>query len=158
MEPAGPSGRSEYWRRAMDLNSIPLFALLQSKLGYLDARQGVIAQNVANASTPGFTPQDLEPFSASRGLAAGEDLALTPPSGLAQGAGAAVSAQLAATSQDSYATIAAPDSETTFNGNSVVLQEQMLKLNDTGGDYGNAVAFYQKALGLLQLAVKKPGA
>jgi flagellar basal-body rod protein FlgB len=145
----------------MNLNSIPLFALLQSKLGYVGTRQDVIAQNVANASTPGYTPQDLKPFSAERRLAlplAGTDLPETPSSGLAQGAGAAVAVQLAATGQDGYATVDAPDSETTFNGNSVVLEEQMNKLNDAASDYDSGIAFYQKALGLLQMAIRKPGA
>ena len=39
----------------MDLGGIPLFSALQNKLGYLSEREKVIAQNVANASTPGFT-------------------------------------------------------------------------------------------------------
>jgi flagellar basal-body rod protein FlgB len=146
-------------RRAMNLNSIPLFALLQSKLGYTGARQDMIAQNVANASTPGYTPQDLKPFSAEPGLTPAVNLPATPPSGLAQGAGAAMSVQLAAAAkQERYATIDAPDSEATLDGNSVVLEEQMIKLNDAAGDYENAIAFYQKALGLLHLAVRKPGA
>ena len=52
----------------MDLNGIPLFAALKNKLGYLSEREKVIAQNVANASTPGFTPNDLKPFHAGETL------------------------------------------------------------------------------------------
>ena len=39
---------------AMDLGDIPLFAMLKSRLGYLSDRQRVIAENVANADTPGY--------------------------------------------------------------------------------------------------------
>ena len=46
----------------MTLDDIPLFATLRSRLGYLADRQQVIAQNVANTDTPGFTPSDLKPF------------------------------------------------------------------------------------------------
>ena len=44
----------------MTLDDIPLFATLKSRLGYLADRQQVIAQNVANTDTPGFTPERPE--------------------------------------------------------------------------------------------------
>ena len=44
----------------MILDYIPLFAMLRGKLGYLAQRQRLIAQNVANADTPGFTPDRPE--------------------------------------------------------------------------------------------------
>ena len=47
----------------MELGDIPLFAMLKSRLGYLSDRQRVIAENVANANTPGYAPHDLKPFS-----------------------------------------------------------------------------------------------
>ena len=43
----------------MNVDSIPLFGLLKGKLGYLNQRQRLIAQNVANADTPGYAPTDL---------------------------------------------------------------------------------------------------
>src|SRR5436305_8423387 len=48
---------------AMDIADIPIFAMLRSRMGYLSERQRVIAENVANADTPGFKPHDLKPFS-----------------------------------------------------------------------------------------------
>ena len=56
----------------MDLGDIPLFAMLRGRLGYLSQRQQVIAQNVANADTPGFTPTDLKPFTIARPAASGQ--------------------------------------------------------------------------------------
>ena len=47
----------------MNIDSIPLFSMLRSRLGYLTQRQGLISQNVANADTPGYAPTDLKPFS-----------------------------------------------------------------------------------------------
>ena len=46
----------------MNLNEIPLFSMLKSRLGYISQRERLIAQNVANADTAGYTPQDLQPF------------------------------------------------------------------------------------------------
>ena len=47
----------------MNLAEIPLFAMLRGRLGYLSERQKVIAQNVANADTARYVPDDLKPFS-----------------------------------------------------------------------------------------------
>ena len=44
----------------MELGDIPLFAMLKSRLGYLSDRQRVIAENVANANTPGYQARDLK--------------------------------------------------------------------------------------------------
>ena len=46
----------------MTLDDIPVFAMLRNRLGYLADRQQMIAQNVANSDTPGYTPRDLRPF------------------------------------------------------------------------------------------------
>jgi flagellar basal-body rod protein FlgB len=46
----------------MNPASIPLLQMLKNRLGYLSERQSVVAQNVANADTPGFKPSDLTPF------------------------------------------------------------------------------------------------
>lgn len=143
----------------MDLNGIPLFSLLQNKLGYLSERQKLIAQNVANSSTPGFTPKDLKPFDQQPGLSTR--------------ANAGVMAQVAQTDSGEtingasgrrrpdqpkvYASVESPDSESTLDGNQVVLEEQMLKMNESRADYEAAVGFYQKALSMLHMAVHKPG-
>jgi flagellar basal-body rod protein FlgB len=41
---------------------ISLFALADQKLAWLQARQSVLAQNIANTDTPGYRPRDLAPF------------------------------------------------------------------------------------------------
>jgi flagellar basal-body rod protein FlgB len=40
----------------MGPDDIPLFGMLKSRLGYLTERQKLVAQNVANADTPGYRP------------------------------------------------------------------------------------------------------
>ncbi len=39
-----------------------LFDLAEQRLGWLDARQHVLAENVANIDTPGYRPRDVAPF------------------------------------------------------------------------------------------------
>ena len=152
----------------MDIDSIPLFAMLKGRMGYLNQRQQVIAQNVANASTPGYTPSDLKPFQVKTGkgpAGAGGGLAMTPVP-LAGGASLSLSGQTAmsiqlpaeqASSSSDYKPVGAPDDETTLDGNQVVLEQQMLKLNDTRSQYDIAVGIYQKAMGFLQMAAQEPG-
>jgi flagellar basal-body rod protein FlgB len=145
--------------RPMDLSGIPLFSVLQNKLGYLSEREKVIAQNVANASTPGFTPNDLKPFDKQPGMDPRANARiLAPPaqtdSGTSMGA---ASSSRRSDRPKTYLSEAAPDSETTLDGNQVVLEEQMLKMNEARSDYEAAIGFYQKSLSLLHLAIRKPG-
>jgi flagellar basal-body rod protein FlgB len=145
----------------MDIGDIPLFAMLRQRLGYLGERQRVIGQNVANADTPGYRPVDLKPF-AFQGLVDGQaqaSLAMT-------GAGKALApAQttvghlpgIAPKKGTSFRSSTADDSETTLNGNSVNLEDQMIKMSDARTQYDAAIGFYQKSLDLLRLAARRPG-
>ena len=142
----------------MTLDDIPVFAALKSRMNYLADRQQVIAQNVANSDTPGFTPMDLKPFTLPKAGGGAGALAMTPVS-------AAITSPLhltppspagaGADPQDKP--VAAPDSETTLNGNSVVLEEEMIKMSQARTDYDAAVAFYEQTLNLIQTAAKRPG-
>jgi flagellar basal-body rod protein FlgB len=145
----------------MDLNGIPLFSLLQNKLGYLSERQRVIAQNVANASTPGFTPSDLKPFDAQPGLDPRAPHVALVVGPARTDSGISLSSPTISTKSTqgrAYVAESTPDSETTLNGNQVVLEEQMVKMSESRSDYDAAIGFYQKSLGLLHLAIRKPGA
>lgn len=43
----------------MTLQNIPLFQAMGAKMNYLDTKQGVIAQNIANADTPDYRAHEL---------------------------------------------------------------------------------------------------
>ena len=132
----------------MDLSQIPLFAMLRGRLGYLSDRQRVVAQNVANSDTPGYRPHDLKPFTFDVKLKAATGPMVTQPGHM----------QLKTSRSGSeFMETTGRDSETTLNGNAVVLEEQMLKLADARMNYDAAIGFYQKSLGLLKLAARAPG-
>jgi flagellar basal-body rod protein FlgB len=46
----------------MDPTDIGLFHLTEQRLAWVDRRQRLLAQNIANADTPGFKARDLAPF------------------------------------------------------------------------------------------------
>jgi flagellar basal-body rod protein FlgB len=135
----------------MNLDTIPLFGLLKGKLGYVNQRQKVLAENVANADTPGYSPRDLKGFSFEAALknasAAGGGLTRTNVMHL-EGNGAR---------QGPWKAQATPDSETRLDGNQVVLEEQMMKMTESRLEFETAVGLYQQSMGLIRMAVRKPG-
>jgi flagellar basal-body rod protein FlgB len=130
-------------------DDIPLMSMLKTQMGYLNQRQKVIAQNVANADTPGYTPQDLKSFDkvlAAKGPAAAGMLVRTDPKHL----------EPPHLKDAVTAPVYAPDSETRMDGNSVVLEEEMMKMAESRGDYNTAVTLYEQAQGMIRTALTKP--
>ena len=141
----------------MTLDDIPLFSMLRGRLGYLNQRQQVVAQNIANADTPNYTPRDLSGFSFKA------QLDRQGPVGTSSIGGSAphllkttTSAQGTAASQG-WKMQRKPDSETTLDGNQVVLEDQMMKMSEARMDYDAAIGFYTKSLNLIRMATRAPG-
>jgi len=44
-----------------------------------------------------------------------------------------------------------------MDGNSVVLEEQMLKMSESRMQFQAAVSFYEKSMAMLRMAAKAPG-
>ncbi len=74
-----------------DPTQMSVFSLMKARLQMLGERQKVIAQNVANVSTPGYVPSDInqEAFAATLQRMAGQGAA---PAGVARTAMAATQA------------------------------------------------------------------
>lgn len=135
----------------MRLDDIPLFDAIRSRLGWLEERQRVIAQNVANSDTPGYAARDLKaPGDFAHVLAR-----------QVQGVGVirTSSAHIVAEPHRPvrYAAAEAPDSETTLDGNSVVVEEQMLRMAESRMAHDAAIGFYQKSMNMLRMAARPPG-
>jgi len=138
----------------MQLDGIPLFAMLKGRMSFLSARQRVIAENVANADTPGFIPTDIKPKSFDQLVRAGSGSGGAAAGALARTSGAHI--QRPGVANPAYKPERTPDSETRLDGNSVVLEEQMLKMAESRMAYDAAISFYQKSLNLLRMAAKPP--
>lgn len=137
----------------MDLGNIPIFAMLRGRLGYLTERQRVISENVANANTPGYAPQELKPFTFQAQMQAH---AGSGPSSMAMTQQGHMLPPHARPPQ-AATPVKTKDSETTLDGNSVVLEEEMMKMSQARMDYDAAISFYQKSLALIRLASRAPG-
>ncbi len=122
----------------MSISDTPYFALLRARLDFLGNRQRLIAENIANASTPGFTPRDVD--------AAAFDKAMER----ATRHGGDVS-------RVSARAVSRPDSETTLDGNSVVLEDQAMRAMETRMQFETGLSLYQKGLQLMRMAARPPG-
>ena len=124
----------------MDVSDIPLFALADRRLAWVDARQSLLAGNIANADTPHWQSHDLKPFAAAL-RQAGVQLARTDPGHLApSGVGGAFGAAAVVAEQ-------APD------GNSVAIDKELAKIADTDAAHELAMNLSKKYLGLVRTAI-----
>jgi flagellar basal-body rod protein FlgB len=135
----------------VDLASTPFFSLLRQRLDHLSERQRLIAENIANASTPGYRPRDVDTSSFERTLAAhagggGMTMTRTNPGHMSPGGGTR-----------GAAVVTRDDSETTIDGNAVVLEEQMARAAETRMQFETGIALYQKGLELVRMAARAPG-
>lgn len=135
----------------MNLAEIPLFSMLKGRFGHLGERQRLISQNVANSDTPGYTPTDLKPYSFEAQMKA-----QGVPS-VSQAVTQAGHMATAARQPSPFKALKARDSETTLDGNSVVLEEEMMKMAQARMNYDAAISFYQKSLAMLRTASRPPG-
>jgi flagellar basal-body rod protein FlgB len=148
----------------MGPDDIPLFAMLKNRMGYLSERQKLIAQNVANGDTPDYQPRDMKAYSFKASL--DQQVAGQPYRGGPVSSTASTGVQMMATSTAHMApskpaglwrSPEGPDSETTLDGNSVTLEDQMLKMTDARMNYDAAVGFYQKSMQMLKTSTRRPG-
>jgi flagellar basal-body rod protein FlgB len=133
----------------LGFTDLPLLSQIKGRLSWLDERQRVIAQNVANADTPGYVGRDLnQPTDFARALSEGGGVRMTRTSAM----------HIAPAGQTArFDTTKAPDSETTLDGNSVVVEEQMLKMAESRMAYDAAIGLYQKSMQMLRMAARAPG-
>jgi len=139
---------------AMTPDAIPLLTMLKDRMSYLNQRQKIIAQNVANSDTPGFAPRDLKPFAAADPMTPAP-LQIAPVNTTLTN-----SAHIAGVStipSTPWTPMNSPDSETRVDGNQVVLEEEMIKMNDSRMNYDAAIGFYEKSMSMIQTALRAPG-
>lgn len=98
-----------------------LFALGDRRLDWLATRQSTVAENVANANTPGYRPRDLRSF---------EEALAAPPMRLAT----TNAAHLSSGAKDDAAgarRVAGRGWETMVSGNAVALEQELMRAAET---------------------------
>jgi len=123
----------------MDISEIPLFALADRRLAWVDARQSLLAQNLANADTPHWQSHDLKPFAAALSGAT-VALARTDPGHLAPPGNATFGA-------------AAQVQERSLDGNAVAIDKELVKVADTDAAHELVTNLSKKYQNLVRTAI-----
>jgi flagellar basal-body rod protein FlgB len=126
----------------MEAKRLGLFDLAERRLAWADQRQAVLAQNIANANTPGYKPHDVKPFAATLASATGVSLQRTQPNHLSGTAGTASQNEVVDRSH-----MQSPD------GNAVALDEQLVKVADTETTHALVTTIYRKYLSMISTAL-----
>ena len=123
----------------MDLHSIPLFKALTRHMTWLNQRQEVLAENVANGSTPGYRPKDLNKpsFDALLGGRASTELEATHAGHMTPSSGATASSQ------------------TNTSGDAVVLETELMKIAQTRMDHAITANLYRKHLDMFRMVLAR---
>jgi flagellar basal-body rod protein FlgB len=139
---------------ALNISDMPLMAMLKERMGWLSARQNVLAQNVANADTPGYTARDLKPvnfddilkgatstgqFKGGMSVTDPRHISLTQPGG------------------GDYSDVNSPDVEANPSGNTVSLEQEMIRVSDTQAEFQAASNLYAKAIDMMKTAIGHGG-
>ncbi|MCJ2011340.1 flagellar basal body rod protein FlgB [Methylobacterium sp. J-076] len=133
----------------MAITDLPMLAMLRTRMQWNQARQTVIAQNVANADTPGFKPHDLAELRFDR--ATGTAQATSPSLSLTAAGHLAPIGQSEAGADPKRA----KSFEVVPSGNGVNLEDEMMKAGDVQTDYQLAASLYQHSLTTLKIAIGK---
>ena len=125
-----------------------LFAVISKRMDWLGQRQNVLADNIANSDTPDFVPQDLKEGQFLRVLRR----RLEPVDPQLTQAGHMPGTAFRdgpARAQDQKETY-----ETAPSGNAVVLEEQLMKVAKTQGDYQLMTNLYRKHMDMFRMALR----
>lgn len=126
----------------MDIGTIPLFALADRRLDWLEQRQAVLSRNIANVDTPGFQPRDMSPFNAALTQAgAGVDPVRTDP------------AHMEGTLPSRGAATVPTGTQRQPDGNAVSLDDQLVRMADTDTSHELVGQLYTKYLGMFRTAI-----
>ena len=132
----------------MSLQSTTLAGMMHEKMAWASQRQTVLAQNVANANTPGYAAKDVEALDFKKTLGFG-----TPRPVMTRTHTNHISAPGDTNPYEVSKSVGGY--EVSPDGNRVVLEEQMMKLNSTNTDHKIATNLFKKYMHMYKIALGK---
>ena len=137
-------------------NDLTILTMAKSLAAHATRRQGLVAENIANADTPGFRAQDVRSFAevyrgpgADSGAASGAvgQAAFAPSATRAGHSGFDHAGAAAAVYDITRIDAASPD------GNSVSLEDQMVRGARAMADHELSLGVLRKSMDLLRMAI-----
>lgn len=122
-----------------------ILSLMKDRMSYLGQKSAVLAQNVANANTPGFQAKELAPFVsfAEEMKKASDTMSVTSTKHIVPASMSGVNAS----------TKKMRSFEVLPSGNTIDLEQQMMEVSKTTVEYQADVSIYQKFMTLFRMAL-----
>lgn len=128
--------------------NLDLFKMSHAMAVHAGQRQAIAAENVANADTPDFKARDIAPFSQIYGA--------DNASGMVLGQRATRSAHMhGAVDGQSAVPFTDPDGVESPNGNTVSLEQEMLKSLNAKRQHDRAIAIYRSSMNVLRATLSR---
>lgn len=131
----------------MDFDKITLFGAMKKRVAWLTQRQEVISQNIANADSPGYRAKDIKAFGFKKELSQ-----KTGQISMVRTRGDHLGGQVRSVRDFRVAEEKKPY-ETSPSDNSVILEEQMMKLGETGVNHRLTTELYKKHMEMFRTAI-----
>lgn len=134
----------------MTVSNLPLFKMLKGGMNYNSQRVPLLAENIANADTPGYLSKDLKKLNF-------KELLSSTTSTRTQTAVPEQTHPMHIKSKNAQKTYREMDeknpSEITIDGNSVSIEEQLIKINQARMDHQMAISLLKKHHQMLNTAL-----
>jgi flagellar basal-body rod protein FlgB len=132
----------------MTTQNLGLFQALNAKMNYLDQRQKVLAQNIANANTPDYRPKDLTKVdfgTVLKGVTSENRVRPDTTNPMHMPSPSDINDPDSRKMKKTY--------DVTPTGNAVVMEEQMVHSSQTITDFNLMTSLYQKNVNMIRISL-----
>jgi flagellar basal-body rod protein FlgB len=120
------------------IQNLTIFQLASAMTRHAGDRQAIVAENIANADTPGFKARDLVPFADTFAAQSALGLRGTRPSHI---------------TNRNETVFTSPFGVESPNGNTVSLESEMMRMTEIRQQHDMAIGIYQKSLQILRTSM-----
>jgi len=131
----------------MGLLNMPVFSAITDKMRWHQTRQGLLAENVANAETPGYRGRDLAQYDYAKQSGAFSTATVTTV------ATNPTHFSVSSSEASAFGAQRMANFEITPEGNGVSLEDEMMKVTTNMMDYQAATTLYTKSIKVLKTAL-----
>lgn len=131
----------------MGISNLQIFGALKQRMQWHQTRQGLLAENVANAETPGYRGRDLKEFNLNE-VMRNASVAQVTTEATRMG-----HYEVSSSRTNGFDAARLNSFEITPEGNGVTLEDEMMKISSNQMDYQTATTIYQRSMRLMRTAL-----